>query len=148
MKVAYILLGCLLMFTQMTYAANSEHFTIINKSNVKVKSIDLEQLYDLSKLVLHIDTDATRVKVIILPTYEDVGKAYHDNGGEGNPEFMYSFYASGKKTIFISATNYVSTVLAHEITHALVTQYYFEPISMQSQEIWCGYVEYKLRKLK
>jgi len=58
-----------------------------------------------------------------------------------------SFYFHDKNTIYISFADLNAGMLAHEITHAIVTHYFAVPPPTKLQEILSGYSEYSIRKL-
>jgi len=58
-----------------------------------------------------------------------------------------SFYFYDKNKIYISFEDLNPGMVAHEITHAIVTHYFAVPPPMKLQEILCGYSDYSIRKL-
>jgi len=58
----------------------------------------------------------------------------------------YPFYMHSNNTIYISAENFSSTLLGHEIAHAVISHYFVVLPSIKIQEVLAGYVEYQLRK--
>lgn len=58
----------------------------------------------------------------------------------------YSFYAYEPNTVYISAQNFTTAVLGHEMAHAIISHYFVVLPSVKIQEILSGYVEYQLRK--
>lgn len=59
-----------------------------------------------------------------------------------------AFYVNDLNTIYISAENFKSSVLGHEISHAIISHYFVVQSPMKINEILSGYVEYQLRKQK
>lgn len=57
-----------------------------------------------------------------------------------------SFYVYGLNTIYISAENFKTAILGHEIAHTLISRYFVVSPPVKIQEVLCGYVEYQLRK--
>lgn len=57
-----------------------------------------------------------------------------------------AFYVYDLNTIYISAENFKSEILGHEIAHALISHYFVVLPSVKIQEVLAGYVEYQLRK--
>lgn len=60
----------------------------------------------------------------------------------------FPFYVYDFDTIYISAENFTSAVIGHEIAHAVISHYFVVLPSVKIQEILAGYVEYQLRKVK
>lgn len=57
-----------------------------------------------------------------------------------------SFYVYDLNTIYISAENFKSEILGHEMAHTIINHYFVVSPPMKIQEVLCGYVEYQLRK--
>ena len=58
----------------------------------------------------------------------------------------YPFYIHHYKTIYVSAENFTSAVMGHEIAHAVISNYFVVLPPVKIQEVLAGYVEYQLRK--
>jgi hypothetical protein len=52
-----------------------------------------------------------------------------------------AYYNEGAKTIHISVEYASDGVLAHEIAHAIISQYFSSPIPTKAKEILCQYVD-------
>lgn len=77
-----------------------------------------------------------------------------------NPEALYDlskklfgrsiktggFYVTGFNEIYVDSENCTFYILAHEIAHALLVDYFTVPPSVIIQEVLAGYVEHKLRR--
>lgn len=62
-----------------------------------------------------------------------------------NVEFnRRGFYAINKESVFISGADITTKMLAHEITHAIVTKYCTKRIAPVPQEVWARWVEKEL----
>lgn len=57
-----------------------------------------------------------------------------------------SFYVYDLNTIYISAENFKTEILGHEMAHTLISRYFVVTPPVKIQEVLCGYVEYQLRK--
>ncbi|NQS99649.1 MAG: hypothetical protein HQ595_01075, partial [Candidatus Omnitrophica bacterium] len=60
----------------------------------------------------------------------------------------FPFYIHSSKTIYVSAENFTTQALGHEIAHAVISHYFVVLPSVKTQEVLAGYVEYQLRKGK
>ncbi len=80
----------------------------------------------------------------ILPSRQAIGEIFQRLSGKAFPE--RSFYLHSRNTIYISAQDATLGMLGHEISHAIISHYFVIPPPQKTQEILCGYVEYKLRK--
>ena len=56
-----------------------------------------------------------------------------------------SFYEKNSKTLYIVESHYNRYVIAHELTHAIINQYFVVDMPERMQEVLAGYVEYKMR---
>ena len=58
-----------------------------------------------------------------------------------------AFYDYEKRTIHISCEDMTASMLGHEIAHAIISKYFVVPPNGTIQEILCGYVDYKIKKM-
>jgi len=58
-----------------------------------------------------------------------------------------SFYRYDNNMIYISSADLTVGMLAHEISHAIISHYFVVPPPMKVQEVLAGYAEYSIRKL-
>ncbi len=56
------------------------------------------------------------------------------------------FYLHQKNAVYISSAELTLGVLAHEVSHAIISHYFVVPPPVKVQEVLAGYVEYSLRK--
>ena len=63
-----------------------------------------------------------------------------------NPPDTPSFYFYEKNRIYISFQDMTLGMLAHEISHAIITHYFVVPPPEKVQEVLSGYVEYAISK--
>lgn len=56
------------------------------------------------------------------------------------------FYVVSLETLYVDAENVTLTILGHELSHAVQTQYFVVPPPEKIQEVLAGYVEFQLRK--
>lgn len=59
---------------------------------------------------------------------------------------MPSFYYHNKKKIYVSLADLNAGMLAHEISHSIISHYFIVPPPAKMQEVLSGYVEYAVRK--
>jgi hypothetical protein len=62
------------------------------------------------------------------------------------PPNVPAFYFHEKNTIYASSADMTLGVLAHEIAHAIITQYFVVTPPSKVQEVLASYVEYSIRK--
>jgi hypothetical protein len=60
--------------------------------------------------------------------------------------YMASFYVYDLNTIYISSEDFKREVLGHEISHAIINNYFVVSPPVKVQEILSKYVEFQLRK--
>ncbi len=123
----------------------NQHFKIVSKYPVSIQIGELEEIYQFSSKVLGLTVE-TQIKIVVLKDEKAVSDKYESLSDENMPEFASSFYYAKKNTIYIAASNISRYILAHEITHGLVTRFFVVEVPMEIQEILAGYVEYQLRK--
>lgn len=58
-----------------------------------------------------------------------------------------SFYRYDNNTIYISSADLTAGMLAHEMSHAVISHYFVVPPPVKVQEVLSGYAEYSIRKL-
>ncbi len=102
-------------------------------------------------LGLQISDFHTNIK--IFDTQKDLDKELKGIFGvnEGEKAFFYNdeigFFYHENNTIYLSLDNVTLGVLAHEVAHALISQYFVVPPPRQTQEILAGYAEFSLKKI-
>jgi hypothetical protein len=77
--------------------------------------------------------------ILLTPSAEEVRKIYSARYGRDTD--YVAFYAPEAKTIFISVADARPGILIHEITHAVLDQYFLIPPSAAVQEILAHFVE-------
>jgi len=58
-----------------------------------------------------------------------------------------SFYVTEFNTIYLCPGSMKKEIVAHEISHMIITHYFVVAPPAKVQEILCGYVEYEMRKM-
>jgi hypothetical protein len=89
--------------------------------------------------VLHLFPEDLQFSVVLVASADDVQKIYKDRYG-GDVHYV-AFYAPDKKTIYISVADARPGILVHELTHAILDQYFLIPPSAVVQEILAEFVE-------
>lgn len=57
------------------------------------------------------------------------------------------FFLPATNTIYVDGSRADEKyIMAHEITHAILSQYFLMPVSERILEVLCGFVEYEVRK--
>jgi hypothetical protein len=91
--------------------------------------LDLDALFEQACGFLEVKLHKFKAKVVVQEENKDGG-----------------FYVPDRETIYVDkgANKYV---LIHEITHAILNQYFLMPVSERIAEVLCGFVEYEARKI-
>ncbi|MDD5195415.1 MAG: hypothetical protein PHQ96_07090 [Candidatus Omnitrophica bacterium] len=104
----------------------------------------LDEIYMEVQDTLDIRLESLRVKLIIVPdmaAISDVIESYY-----GRTTRTPSFYIFERNTLYIAESELNAGMLAHEIAHALISNYFPVPPPTKIQEILSGYAEYSVKK--
>lgn len=95
--------------------------------------------------VLDIHLKTYHARLIIYPDVVEVSEAAYGDAQiiEAN---LPSVYIPSHNTIYISFADITAGMLAHEMAHALINNYFVVAPPPKVQEILAGYVEYMVRK--
>ena len=104
----------------------------------------LDALYLEVSDILDIHIYSFHGNIKILPDQNSVSTVFKNFFKTDFPE--RSFYLHEKNTIYISLSDLNSGMLAHEISHAIISHYFVVPPPTKIQEVLSGFVEYTLRK--
>lgn len=138
-------IGSLLAKLNFNYSRHIGDLPKGNDRDLKVvlaKTMDAIFLEASDILDIHIYSFHGTIK--ILPDKNGVNSIFSSNFGMEMPE--RSFYFHDKNTIYISFKDITLGMLAHEVSHAIVSHYFVVPPPAKVQEVLCGYVEYTIRK--
>ncbi len=99
----------------------------------------LDTTVEKIETVLHLFPEELRFSIVLEPSADDVRRIYRNRYG-GEVRYV-AFYAPDEKTIFISVADARRGILVHEITHAILDQYFVVAPSTVIQEILAEFVE-------
>jgi len=105
----------------------------------KIKQI-AEQLYPKVCEILDMEFKGKSINILCFKTHAELVEKL------SNTILPFGLYIPENETIYISLDNFTTGMLAHEIGHAIITNYSSFNISSKAQEILCGYVEYEIIK--
>lgn len=92
------------------------------------------------------------VAIRVYSSHDQLTKAIKKNYGIGVGEQGYfyngdiGFYDYDNRTVYISLDKANVGVVAHELAHAIISQYFVVPAPTNTQEILAGYAEFSVRK--
>lgn len=89
--------------------------------------------------ILEMFPDRIRFRIILLPTQIDVQIAYNRLYHK-HTDYL-AFYAPKEKTVFIAMDSVNIRILAHEIAHVVMHQYFSVPPPAKIQEVLSQYAE-------
>jgi len=98
----------------------------------------LDSIIEKIEVLLHVYPGDLKFNVL-LTTAADVQRHYKDYYGIDN-EYI-AFYCRQNRTVFISVDDVNEYVLAHELTHVVIDQYFRDPPSATMQEVLAQFVE-------
>jgi hypothetical protein len=104
----------------------------------------LDEIYLEVSDVIDIHMDDLKINLRVFPNKDYLGEVLIQFYGKKMD--LPSFYLYEKNTIYISNDDLKVGMLAHEIAHALISNYFTVPPPTKVQEILAGYAEYSLRK--
>lgn len=107
----------------------------INRDDVGMAKT-MDRVCRLVPQVLGLKNDL-RIKVVVLDRKSLSDMYYRTNLGE----VPKAFYIEIEKTIYIDERYFVSGVLAHEVAHALMDEYFVQPVPYLIAEMVCNEVE-------
>lgn len=115
-----------------------------NKSREAEFAADLDTLFMRVSDVLDMHLYSFRGNIKICSDYEQLKRVY--NRIFDKELKSPSFYVYDLNTIYISAENFKTEILGHEMAHSVMSHYFVVSPPAKIQEILAGYVEYQLRK--
>ncbi len=99
----------------------------------------LDSLVEKIELLLHVCPRELKFDIKLVNTSDDVQEYYKNKYGI-KPDYV-AFYSRQNKMVFISVNDIRNSVLAHELTHVIVDQYFTNTPSPVIQEILAHFVE-------
>ena len=128
-------------FNKKLYLPKNLYLLIKNKKNVTIEdeiTNKINIIVEKSEVILEMFPKRLQFKIVLLDDKNAVGKAYQQLYGRNIKHL--AFYAPTKKTIFFSVKNVELAVVAHEIGHAIIEQYYTVPTPEKIHEVLAQYV--------
>lgn len=120
---------------------------VLGKSNKNLSAM-LAEIVDAIFLetsdILDIHIYSFKGRIELLDSLDSVSAALYKRVRQTINE--PSFYFPENKTIYISAQDITLGMLGHEMSHAIIHQYFVVPLPEKVQEVLSGYVEYNLQK--
>ncbi|MFA6281836.1 MAG: hypothetical protein WCY05_04990 [Candidatus Omnitrophota bacterium] len=135
-------------FAKKINSESSIRFETYREPGPDIKSIieaDVDALYLEVGDVLDMQLDSYHGKINVHPDNITVSKiAFGDVQIIESP--LPSIYVPSQNTIHVSLKDVSAGMLAHEMAHALISNYFVVAPPPKVQEILAGYVEYSVRK--
>jgi Zn-dependent peptidase ImmA (M78 family) len=105
------------------------------KINIELQgevNTDIESLVKKIYNILGIKLNNLNINLVVVNHQDDVK--------------VKGFYVPETNTIYIDSYSVNKYVIGHELTHAILGQYFLMPVSEKIEEVLAGYVEYELKK--
>ncbi len=99
----------------------------------------VDSLIEKVEILLHVCPRSLRFGIMLLSTKTDVQQRYKLQYGI-NGDYV-AFYSPQNRTLFVSVDDINNYVLAHELTHVIIDQYFEKSPSAVIQEILAHFVE-------
>ncbi len=99
----------------------------------------VDSLIEKVEILLHVCPRSLRFGIMLLSTKNDVQQQYKMQYGIGGD--YVAFYSPQNRTLFVSVDDIDNYVLAHELTHVVIDQYFEKSPSAVIQEILAHFVE-------
>lgn len=107
-----------------------------------ISKIDL--IFSRVSEILDMKPDTNNVSIKFVRTKQELSDEYEKIFGEGRP--LKAFYVRRLNTIFMSEQTASEDVLAHEIAHAIIDNYFVILPPQRVQEILSTYVDKELKR--
>jgi hypothetical protein len=127
--------------SQLDNSISIESFSDLKKSTRSITDAvryKLDSVVEKIELLLHVCPRDLEINVMLLTNITEVRNHYKSHYGIDRD--YIAFYSPQKKTVFISVRDIDNYILAHELTHAIVDQYFETPPSAIIQEILAHFV--------
>lgn len=99
----------------------------------------LDAIVDRVEAVLDMFPRSLKFKMVLLPSSTDVQKVYRQKYGR-SPDYI-AFYSPRDNTVFVSLADVRVGVLAHELTHVILVNYFGVSPPDKVQEVLAEFVE-------
>lgn len=119
--------------------------SLLITSNVYAQELDTRYILSVIHKNLGYPTESVKYKVVILDNKEQVVNEYRKLQ-QYSQDKPWSFYNDSTRTIYIAKEYYTYAVLGHELTHAVISQYFVQQVPMQAQEVQAGYIEFEITR--
>ena len=94
------------------------------------------------EMILDMYPPSLKASIKLLPSNSDVQKIYMDKYNKES-DFV-AFYSTGDKTIYVSVSDILVRILAHELAHAVIDHYFEVTPPVKIHEVLAQYVEREL----
>ncbi len=103
----------------------------------------IDVLVEKVENVLDMFPGGLKFKIILLPSQEDVQKIFRGKYGRGTDYVAY--YSPREKTVYVSVDDVRIGVLAHELAHVILDNYFVVPPPEKIHEVLAQFVELHLK---
>ncbi|MBF0483516.1 MAG: hypothetical protein HQL25_02305 [Candidatus Omnitrophica bacterium] len=134
----------LLSRIDFNYFLNYNNVHNLDQKSEDILSLTFDSIYRHVSDVLEINVFSFHGSIYIYQNQAELAEFFQKKYGTQFPE--RSFFDASTNTIHISSEDITLGMLAHEMAHAIMTQYFSVPPPPKVQEILSGYVEFSLRK--
>jgi hypothetical protein len=121
-------------------------YLLRNRTNVT--SVDevknkVDVLVERVEAVLDMFPGGLNFKILLLPSQEDVQKIFRRKYGRGTDYVAY--YSPNEKTVYVSVNDIRIGVLAHELTHVILDNYFVVSPPEKIHEVLAQFVELHIK---
>ncbi len=103
----------------------------------------VDVLVERVETVLDMFPRELKFRILLLPSREDVQKIFRGRYGRGSDYVAY--YSPREKTVYISVDDVRIGILAHELAHVVLDNYFVVPPPEKIHEVLAQFVELHLR---
>ncbi len=107
----------------------------------KIVKEHAEKIYPMVCEILDMEFKGSNINIVCFNTNYELTQHFKDNA-----ILPFGLYIPETETIYVSLEKLTERMLAHEIGHAVITNYSSFHVSTKAQEILCGYVEYIINR--
>jgi hypothetical protein len=117
-------------------------YLVRNKKNITLEDEirnKIDAVFEKSESILDMFPKNLQFTIVLLASETDVQGIYRNKYGRKS-EFI-SFYSPGNKTVYLSVNDVRLGVLAHELAHVILDNYFDVPPPVKIHELLSQYVE-------
>lgn len=119
--------------------ANADICFNVKSKDITVTNTMIKDVVKVCELVPNVTGISKNIDITIYVMNEQDFILQYERTNSG--KVPKAFYVPIEHTVYVNARYFKKGVLAHEITHALMDEYFNEPVPVKISEVVCEYVD-------